>query len=149
VVVESGLADMIARAIETVSGGNVGLVVIVLGLTTAVLTNLVSNAAAASILTPIALGISVKLALDPVVLLGLVATCISLTFINPFSHQTNLITCGAMLPWPIGWNSVWNTSRTTTATSRAPEIATTQSIKDGPGCPLCRRRSSRCRQAIR
>ena len=94
VVVESGLADVIARAIETVSGGNVSLVVIVFALTTALLTNLVTNAAAASILTPIALGISVKLGLDPVVLLALVATSISLTFINPFSHQSNLMVMG-------------------------------------------------------
>ncbi len=25
---------------------------------------------------------------------------------NRSSHQTNFITGGAMLPWPIGWNSV-------------------------------------------
>jgi di/tricarboxylate transporter len=43
------------------------------------MTNLITNAAAASILTPVALGIATKLGLDPVTLLALVATCISFT----------------------------------------------------------------------
>jgi di/tricarboxylate transporter len=63
-------------------------------LTTTIMTNLITNAAAASILTPVALGIAPRLGLDPVTLLALVATCISFTFINPFSHQTNLMVMG-------------------------------------------------------
>jgi di/tricarboxylate transporter len=31
---------------------------------------------------------------QPVTLLALVATCISFTFINPFSHQSNLMVMG-------------------------------------------------------
>jgi di/tricarboxylate transporter len=69
--------------------GSVGLGAIVVRRT-----NLITNAAAASILTPVALGIATKLELDPVTLLALVATCISFTFINPFSHQTNLMVMG-------------------------------------------------------
>ncbi len=72
-------------------GGNLSLVVIVFAATTAVMTNLVTNAAAASILTPVALGIAATLGIDPVTLLALIATCISFTFINPFSHQSNLM----------------------------------------------------------
>ena len=64
---------------------------VVLALKTTIMTNLITNAAAASILTPVALGIATKLGLDPVTVLALVATCISFTFINPFSHQTNLM----------------------------------------------------------
>ena len=35
-----------------------------------------------------------RLGLNPVTLLALVATCISFTFINPFSHQSNLMVMG-------------------------------------------------------
>jgi len=94
IVVESGLAAVLARSIEQVSSGNLAILVVVFALTTTVMTNLITNAAAASILTPIALGIATKLGLNPVTLLALVATCISFTFINPFSHQSNLMVMG-------------------------------------------------------
>ena len=55
------------------------------------MTNLVTNAATASILTPVALSIAGELGVDPVTLLAVIATSISLTFINPFSHQSNLM----------------------------------------------------------
>ena len=55
------------------------------------MTNLVTNAAAASILTPVAMSIAGELGVDPVTLLAVIGTCISLTFINPFSHQSNLM----------------------------------------------------------
>jgi hypothetical protein len=91
IVVDSGLANLLARAIERIAGGNLVLVVIVFAGTTAIMTNLVTNAAAASILTPVALGIAAKLGIDSVTVLALIATCISFTFLNPFSHQSNLM----------------------------------------------------------
>jgi hypothetical protein len=94
VVVDSGLAAQLARAIESVSAGNTVVVVLVLASVTTVLTNLVTNAAAASILTPVVIGIATRLGLDAVLLLGLLATCISFTFLNPFAHQTNLMVMG-------------------------------------------------------
>jgi di/tricarboxylate transporter len=72
----------------------VGLAAMALRLLAGWLLHPITNAAAASILTPVALGIATKLGLDPVTLLALVATCISFTFINPFSHQTNLMVMG-------------------------------------------------------
>jgi di/tricarboxylate transporter len=94
IVVRSGLADVLARSIEQLSAGSLPVVVVVFAVTTTILTNLITNAAAASILTPVALGIATKLELDPVTLLALVGTCISFTFINPFSHQSNLMVMG-------------------------------------------------------
>jgi len=94
IVVQSGLADDLARSIEQLSAGSLPVVVVVFAVITTVMTNLITNAAAASILTPVALGIAARLGIDPVTLLALVATCISLTFINPFSHQTNLMVMG-------------------------------------------------------
>jgi di/tricarboxylate transporter len=91
VVVSSGLAGEIAAAIDYLSAGSVVLVVIVFVLVTAVMTNLVTNAATASILTPVGLSIATEMNLDPVTLLALIGTSISLTFLNPFSHQSNLM----------------------------------------------------------
>jgi di/tricarboxylate transporter len=94
IVVRSGLADVLARSIDQLSAGSLPVVVVLFAVTTTIMTNLITNAAAASILTPVALGIATKLGLDKVTLLALVATCISFTFINPFSHQTNLMVMG-------------------------------------------------------
>jgi di/tricarboxylate transporter len=91
VVVSSGLADVLAGAIRYVSSGNLLLVVLVFVVTTSLMTNLVTNAATASILTPVALSIAGELGVEPVTLLAVIATSISLTFINPFSHQSNLM----------------------------------------------------------
>ena len=74
-------------------------IVLVLAVVTALLTNLVTNAAAASILTPVAIVLATEIGLDPVAMLALIGTCISFTFVNPFSHQTNLMVIG-----PIGYS---------------------------------------------
>ena len=94
IVVSSGLADVIAEGIRYLSAGNILLVVIVFVATTAIMTNLVTNAATAAILTPVGLGIAAELSLDPVLILALIGTCISFTFLNPFSHQSNLMVMG-------------------------------------------------------
>jgi di/tricarboxylate transporter len=91
IVVSSGLAEVIANGIRYASGGNTLLVVIVMGVATTLLTNFVTNAATASILTPIGVGIAVDLGVNPVTVLALIGTCVSFTLINPYSHQTNLM----------------------------------------------------------
>ena len=94
IVVSSGLATKIADAISYLGAGSLPLVVIVIAVVTAALTNVTTNAAAASILTPVTIGIADEMGLSPVMLLALVATCISFTFLNPFSHQSNLMVLG-------------------------------------------------------
>ncbi|MGV1037208.1 MAG: SLC13 family permease [Candidatus Nanopelagicales bacterium] len=94
IVVSSGLAAKIADAISYLGGGSLPLVIIVIAVTTAALTNITTNAAAASILTPVTIGIADEMGLSPVMLLALVATCISFTFLNPFSHQSNIMVLG-------------------------------------------------------
>ena len=91
IVVNSGLGDIISSAILSLSTGSAALVVLVIAVDTTILTNVVSNAAAAAILTPVALTIADTTGLDPILLLKLIGTCISFTFINPFSHQSNLM----------------------------------------------------------
>ena len=41
-----------------------------------------------------AISISTELGINPVTVLALIGTCISFTFINPFSHQSNLMVMG-------------------------------------------------------
>lgn len=90
IVVESGLAHVIADAISDLSSGTLGLV-IVLAFATTVMTNLITNAATASIVTPVALRIAADMGVDPVTVLALIGTCVSFTFINPYSHQSNVM----------------------------------------------------------
>ena len=91
IVVESGLGAHISDAILHLSGGSTALVVLEIAVVTTLLTNVITNAAAAAILTPVALAIAASTGLNPVLLLTLLGTCISFTFLNPFSHQTNLM----------------------------------------------------------
>jgi di/tricarboxylate transporter len=100
IVLSSGLADVLANGIRALVSGNYVLVVLVFGLVTVILTNVISNAAAASILTPVAITVALEVGLNPVILLALIGTCISFTFLNPFSHQTNLMVIG-----PIGYTT--------------------------------------------
>jgi di/tricarboxylate transporter len=91
IVVNSGLGGHISSAILYLAGGSTALVVLVIAVGTTVLTNVVTNAAAAAILTPVAITVATTSGLDPVLLLTLLGTCISFTFLNPFSHQSNLM----------------------------------------------------------
>lgn len=91
IVVNSGLGDHISTTILHLSGGSTALLVLVIAVGTILMTNIVTNAAAAAILTPVALTVATTSGVDPIVLLTLIGTCISFTFLNPFSHQSNLM----------------------------------------------------------
>jgi di/tricarboxylate transporter len=91
IVVQSGLGGYVSDAVVSLAGDTALLVVLVFVIGTTLLTNAVTNAAAAAILTPIALEVAAVAGLDPVVLLTLIGTCISFTFLNPYSHQSNLM----------------------------------------------------------
>ena len=94
IVVKSGLGEILSARIVALSGGQAVLVAVVFAVVTTVLTNVVTNAAAAAILTPVAIEVATSAGLNPVVLLTLIGTCISFTFLNPISHQTNLMVMG-------------------------------------------------------
>jgi di/tricarboxylate transporter len=108
IVVESGLARVIADAISDLSSGTLGLVVVI-ALATTVMTNLVTNAATASIVTPVALRIAADLGVDPVTVLALIGTCVSFTLINPYSHQSNVMVMqpGGYTPVQFARFGVW------------------------------------------
>ncbi len=91
IVVTSGLAQELSIFIRNVSNDSILGAVVVLVLTTTIMTNLITNAAAAAILTPISIGLASELGVDPMILLATIGTCISFTLINPFSHQSNMM----------------------------------------------------------
>jgi di/tricarboxylate transporter len=94
IVMKSGLGEIISDWITRLSGGEAVLVALVFAIVTTVVTNVVTNAAAAAILTPVAITVANDAGLNPAVLLTLIGTCISLTFLNPIAHQTNLMVMG-------------------------------------------------------
>lgn len=94
IVVKSGLGETISSAIVKLSGGQAVLIALVFAVVTTVVTNVVTNAAAAAILTPVAVTVANDAGLNAAVLLTLIGTCISLTFLNPIAHQTNLMVMG-------------------------------------------------------
>jgi di/tricarboxylate transporter len=94
IVMKSGLGDIISDWITNLSGGQPVLVALVFAVVTTLVTNVVTNAAAAAILTPVAITVAGDAGLNPAVLLILIGTCISLTFLNPIAHQTNLMVMG-------------------------------------------------------
>jgi di/tricarboxylate transporter len=94
-VAASGLAGEIASVLGTAGDpfGDTGRVVAVL-LTTMLLTELLSNNAAAALMLPVAIATAVEAGLDPrsfavVVLIG--ASC---SFLSPIGYQTNLMVYG-------------------------------------------------------
>lgn len=94
IVIKSGLGELISSAIVRISGGQTALVVLVFAVVTTVTTNLVTNSAAAGILAPVAIAVATESGLNPVVLLTLIGTCISMTFLNPIAQPTNLMVMG-------------------------------------------------------
>lgn len=94
IVIKSGLGEVISSAIVGLSGGHTVLIVVVFAVVTTMTTNLVTNSAAAGILAPVAMAVAASAGLDPVVLLALIGTCISMTFLNPIAQPTTLMVMG-------------------------------------------------------
>lgn len=94
-VESSGLAHTVADALLAVAGpfGAVGVVLAVL-LLTQVLTELVTNNAAAVLAFPIAVAAAPDAGLDPRGLAIGVAVAASLSFVTPIGYQTNLMVYG-------------------------------------------------------
>jgi len=90
-VSSTGLSEVIAQEISTIGGSNpyTALVIIFLGCT--LLTNIITNAAAASIMFPIALALSASLGVSftPFAVVLMLGT--SYAFITPAGYQTNLM----------------------------------------------------------
>ncbi len=92
---QTGLADSIANGIVDSLGG-FGTVGVVVGLivATMILTELVTNAAAAALILPTALVVANDLSLDPRVLAITIAVAASSSFLTPIGYQTNTMVYG-------------------------------------------------------
>lgn len=89
----SGLAGNIASLVERVDvfgAGDVGLVVAIM-LATILLTELVTNTAAAALMIPVGLSISAETGTDPRMLAVAVLIAASCSFLSPVGYQTNLM----------------------------------------------------------
>jgi di/tricarboxylate transporter len=87
----SGLADVIADGLNELAGGNTFVALVVVYLGAVLLTNLVTNAAAAAIMFPITVGVVAGLgvAWQPYIAVLMMGT--SYAFINPAAYQTHLM----------------------------------------------------------
>ena len=95
-LVETGMADYLANGFAgLVSGFPVPLILSSLILILAILTNIVSNNAAAVIGTPIAVGIAGHLGADPVPFVLAVLFGANLSYATPFGYKTNLLILSA------------------------------------------------------
>ncbi len=95
-LVQTGMADYLANGYAgLVSDLPVPLILSSLILILAILTNIVSNNAAAVIGTPIAIGIAAHLNADPVPFVLAVLFGANLSFATPFGYKTNLLILSA------------------------------------------------------
>ena len=91
----TGLAQLIVDAlIGRLGAGNPVLAISLFYLMTSLLTEILSNNAAAVLLTPIALTLAIALGISPTPLLMAIAFGASASFITPIGYQTNAIVMG-------------------------------------------------------
>jgi len=95
-VENTGIATIIAQFIETfLHGQSVYLAFIVIFFLTLVMTELITNSAAAALSFPIAYNIALGLGVDPIPFVMAVAFAASGSFISPYSYQTNIMVYNA------------------------------------------------------
>jgi len=92
----SGTANVLANMMISVTQSLHSPVIILLGLflITLILTNVITHAAAAAVIFPIAVAAAVQLGLDTKPFILAVAYAASCGFMTPFSYQTNLMVYG-------------------------------------------------------
>jgi di/tricarboxylate transporter len=91
----SGLAGVLASGVEGAAGvGGMLLALTMVVIGTIVLTELITNVAAAGIMVPIALDVAQRLDADPTGFAVAVAIAASASFLTPIGYQTNTIVYG-------------------------------------------------------
>ncbi len=92
---ESGLATELARCLSMLTGGgNVHLTLLGLVLTTVIVTEMITNNAAAALILPIAFASAAQLGVDPRPFAIAVAIAASNSFLTPIGYQTNIMVMG-------------------------------------------------------
>ncbi len=90
-VTATGLSDVIAQGITAIGGTRPYIALVMVFLGCILMTNIITNAAAASIMFPVALSLSISLGVSftPFAVVLMLGT--SYAFINPAGYQTNLM----------------------------------------------------------
>jgi di/tricarboxylate transporter len=88
---QSGLADVLADGLASVAGSSMLVALIAVFLGTILLTNLVTNSAAAALMFPIATGIAASFGVDWEPFIVVLMLGCSYAFINPAGFQTHLM----------------------------------------------------------
>lgn len=95
-MIHSGLLDAVAYQVEAVCGGlDPRIMIAMIYLLAAVLTELVSNQAVAVLLTPLAIQLGVQMGIEPRSLVVAVMFGASASFSTPIGYQTNTYVFGA------------------------------------------------------
>ncbi|MBL4941214.1 MAG: anion permease, partial [Colwellia sp.] len=95
-VENTGLAAMIASGIEQLlDGRSVYLALVAIFIITLLMTELITNSAAAALTFPIAYNIALGLGVDPIPFVMAVAFAASGSFISPYGYQTNVMVYNA------------------------------------------------------
>ncbi len=90
----TGVTDDMAGALTVVSGGNPHLNVLALYLVTVLLTELITNNAAAVLMFPVAVGMADAMGISPVPFAITIMMAASASFATPVGYQTNLMVMG-------------------------------------------------------
>jgi len=92
----SGLAELLAQQIESIlQGQSVYLTLIAIFVITLLMTEIVTNSAAAALVFPIAYSIAIGLGVSPLPFVMAVAFGASGSFISPYGYQTNMMVFNA------------------------------------------------------
>jgi di/tricarboxylate transporter len=89
-----GAQYLAMAAVEATAGQPTAVTLSVVFLLVAVLTNIISNNAAAVLFTPIAIGIASQIGADPLPFVGAVMIAASCAFATPIGYQTNMLVMG-------------------------------------------------------
>ncbi|WP_420576513.1 SLC13 family permease [Ekhidna sp.] len=94
---ESGLSSLIGEFLTEEVGKNLGPMAVIsaIYLTTSILTEIISNNAAAALLAPVAISIAAAMDVNPTPLLMTIAFAGSSSFITPVGYQTNTMVYSA------------------------------------------------------
>lgn len=95
-VENTGIASMIARSVEQLlDGHSIYLAFVAIFVLTLLMTELITNSAAAALTFPIAYNIALGLGVDPIPFVMAVAFAASGSFISPYGYQTNVMVYNA------------------------------------------------------
>ena len=90
-VTNSGLAEDISKLLSDLAGGNPYAALVVIFIATVILTNVISNAAAAALMFPIVIGMATSLDVNWEPFVAILMISASCALINPAGYQTQLM----------------------------------------------------------